>query len=128
MQNPKMKKKITLYFGGSRIITAAETSGGTFLGFLNVSRQMSGISLDYIMVASLQIISNSSFVVGPNIGRNKILKMKVSLNDLRRNFYLRNFFAFICLYRERLRGLVVRVLGYRSGGPGSIPGNTRKKK
>jgi hypothetical protein len=28
---------------------------------------------------------------------------------------------------ERLCGLVVRVLGYRSGGPGSIPGTTRKK-
>jgi hypothetical protein len=28
----------------------------------------------------------------------------------------------------RLCGLVVRVLGYRSGGPGSIPGTTRKKK
>jgi hypothetical protein len=28
----------------------------------------------------------------------------------------------------RLCGLVVRVLGYRSGGPGSIPGNTRIKK
>jgi hypothetical protein len=25
-------------------------------------------------------------------------------------------------------GLVVRVLGYRSGGPGSIPGATRKRK
>jgi hypothetical protein len=25
----------------------------------------------------------------------------------------------------RLCGLVVRVLGYRSGGPGSIPGTTR---
>jgi hypothetical protein len=29
-------------------------------------------------------------------------------------------FVFLC-------GLVVRVLGYRSGGPGSIPGTTRKK-
>jgi hypothetical protein len=28
---------------------------------------------------------------------------------------------------DRLAGLVVRVLGYRSGGPGSIPGTTRKK-
>jgi hypothetical protein len=28
----------------------------------------------------------------------------------------------------RLCCLVVRVLDYRSGGPGSIPGNTRKKK
>jgi hypothetical protein len=29
---------------------------------------------------------------------------------------------------DSLCGLVVRVLGYRSGGPGSIPGTTRKKK
>jgi hypothetical protein len=29
---------------------------------------------------------------------------------------------------DRLCGLAVRVLGYRSGGPGSIPGTTRKKK
>jgi hypothetical protein len=28
---------------------------------------------------------------------------------------------------DRLCGLAVRVLGYRSGGPGSIPGTTRKK-
>jgi hypothetical protein len=28
---------------------------------------------------------------------------------------------------DRLCGLVVRVFGYRSGGPGSIPGTTRKK-
>jgi hypothetical protein len=28
---------------------------------------------------------------------------------------------------DRLCGLVVRVLGYRSGGSGSIPGSTRKK-
>jgi hypothetical protein len=27
-----------------------------------------------------------------------------------------------------LCGLVVRVLGYRSGGPGSIPGTTKKEK
>jgi hypothetical protein len=29
--------------------------------------------------------------------------------------------------RDRLCGLVVRVLGYRSRGSGSIPGTTRKK-
>jgi hypothetical protein len=28
---------------------------------------------------------------------------------------------------DRLFGLVVRVLGYRSGGPGSIPATTKKK-
>jgi hypothetical protein len=43
-------------------------------------------------------------------------------------------YIYIYIYREREReresvcGLVVRVLGYRSGGPGSIPGTTRKKK
>jgi hypothetical protein len=31
------------------------------------------------------------------------------------------------LKSDRLCGLVVRVLGYRFGGPGSIPGTTRKK-
>jgi hypothetical protein len=31
------------------------------------------------------------------------------------------------LFKDRLCGLVVRVLGYRSGGPGSIPGTTKKK-
>jgi hypothetical protein len=29
---------------------------------------------------------------------------------------------------NRLCGLAVRVLGYRSGGPGSIPGTTMRKK
>jgi hypothetical protein len=29
------------------------------------------------------------------------------------------------VHRDRFCGLVVRVLGYRSGGPGSIPGTTR---
>jgi hypothetical protein len=31
------------------------------------------------------------------------------------------------VYSDRLCGLVVRVLGYRFGGKGSIPGTTRKK-
>jgi hypothetical protein len=34
---------------------------------------------------------------------------------------------YIYIYIDRLCGLVVRVLGYRSGGPGSIPGTNRKK-
>jgi hypothetical protein len=45
------------------------------------------------------------------------------------------WFSFIRLELEheyvkldRLCGLVVRVLGYRSGGPGSIPGTTIKEK
>jgi hypothetical protein len=37
-------------------------------------------------------------------------------------------FGIPIFINDRLCGLVVRVLGYRSGGPGSIPGTTRKKK
>jgi hypothetical protein len=37
-------------------------------------------------------------------------------------------FIHLNLSIDRLCGLVVRVLGYRSGGPDSIPGTTRKKK
>jgi hypothetical protein len=31
----------------------------------------------------------------------------------------------VSVFGDHLCGLVVRVLGYRSGGPGSIPGTTR---
>jgi hypothetical protein len=43
------------------------------------------------------------------------------------NVVCRLFFTYgpFC---DRLCGLVVRVLGYRSGGPVSIPGTARKKK
>jgi hypothetical protein len=46
-----------------------------------------------------------------------------------RNILLGYFKYFILayMYIDRLRGLVVRVLGYISGGPGSIPGTSRKK-
>jgi hypothetical protein len=38
-------------------------------------------------------------------------------------------YKYIYIYSnvDRLFGLVVRVLGYRSVGPGSVPGTTRKK-
>jgi hypothetical protein len=41
----------------------------------------------------------------------------------------KTFSQYSSLYQnyDRLCGLVVRVLGYRSGGPGSIPGTTKKK-
>jgi hypothetical protein len=38
------------------------------------------------------------------------------------------WFLLCWLYEtDRFCGLVVRVLGYRYGGPGSIPGTTKKK-
>jgi hypothetical protein len=44
--------------------------------------------------------------------------------------YLTIILFTLCVYEyiDRLCGLVVRVHGYRSGGPGLIPGSTRKKK
>jgi hypothetical protein len=42
-----------------------------------------------------------------------------------RPYELENFFSSL---EYQTTASVVRVLGYRSGGPGSIPGTTRKKK
>jgi hypothetical protein len=44
-----------------------------------------------------------------------------------RIWFKRSHAVYVCVYWDRLCGLVVRVLGYRSGSPGSIPGTTRKK-
>jgi hypothetical protein len=53
------------------------------------------------------------------------------ISGLTRNFGLetkkKTLFFVILVMKNRLCGLVVRFLGYRSGGPGSIPGTTRKK-
>jgi hypothetical protein len=43
-------------------------------------------------------------------------------------YYFIIIIIIIIIIIDCLFGLVVRVLGYRSGGPGSIPGTTRKKK
>jgi hypothetical protein len=44
--------------------------------------------------------------------------------------YISIAYNFVMYYTaiDRLCGLVVRVLGYRSGGPGSIPGTPKNKK
>jgi hypothetical protein len=38
-----------------------------------------------------------------------------------------SYFLPACNIVDRLCGLVVRILGYRSGSPGSIPGTTREE-
>jgi hypothetical protein len=40
----------------------------------------------------------------------------------------KHYFYVSGTHFDRLCGLVVRVLGYRSGGPSSIPGTTKEKK
>jgi hypothetical protein len=44
------------------------------------------------------------------------------------NKELRDLYSSSSIIRIIMCCLVVRVLGYRSGGPGSIPGTTRRKK
>jgi hypothetical protein len=52
---------------------------------------------------------------------------KHSNKQMLMQLYWFTYFEIVVLIADRLCGLVVRVLGYRSGGPGSIPGTTRKK-
>jgi hypothetical protein len=40
---------------------------------------------------------------------------------------LHGYYTVVHRSTDRLCGIVVRVLGYRSGGQGSIPGTTRKR-
>jgi hypothetical protein len=39
--------------------------------------------------------------------------------------YIETYINFCCCNGDRLCGIAVRVLGCRSGDPGSIPGTTR---
>jgi hypothetical protein len=55
-------------------------------------------------------------------------KMGESANYVMDDSRRYQIFSVVVGLEDRLCGLVVRVLGYRSGGPGSIPGTTRKKK
>jgi hypothetical protein len=51
-----------------------------------------------------------------------VIKCNILLNRTRRQFMV-----LTAENPDRLCGLVVRVLGYRCGGPDSIPGTTKKK-
>jgi hypothetical protein len=66
--------------------------------------------------------------------RSGLLFVKQSLQYLVVYKYIHKYLHFRSLTyevvytnKDRLCGLAVRVLGYRSGGPGSIPGTTEKK-
>jgi hypothetical protein len=56
---------------------------------------------------------------------NKLICTRTPTSDNSQDSNL--IFMRICNIYDRLCGLVVRVLGYRSGGPGSIPSTIRKK-
>jgi hypothetical protein len=54
--------------------------------------------------------------------------LRRSVRDTNCLILLLKIFRSIFSFEDRLCGLEVRVLGYRSGSQGSIPGTTRKKK
>jgi hypothetical protein len=51
----------------------------------------------------------------------------VHLQSIKTQYASVSIFQFLIPNSDRLCGLVVRVLGYRSGGPSSIPGTTKEK-
>jgi hypothetical protein len=59
--------------------------------------------------------------------RPTIILTTIKTGRKRKKNIKKGFKKCICADFDRLCGLVVRVLGYRSGGPGSIPGTTKKK-
>jgi hypothetical protein len=66
----------------------------------------------------------------PNVEKYLRIFYRVQSIAFTRVFFVvpitREICGFVVSSLDRLCGLVVRVLGYRSGGPGSIPGTTRK--
>jgi hypothetical protein len=60
-----------------------------------------------------------------NVGQNRNIRIATRSFGNVSQF---GYFGTAVTNQDRLCGPVVRVLGYRSGGPGSIPGTTRKKK
>jgi hypothetical protein len=59
------------------------------------------------------------------IGYYRLKRNESNFPRVHRNNH--DLFNNACVFVDRLCGLVVRALGYRSWGPGSIPGTTRKK-
>jgi hypothetical protein len=63
-----------------------------------------------------------------NLGRSHMPTYIPVLTHRRRFLlYLVNYSVSVLFLTDRLCGLVIRVIVHRSGGPGSIPGTTRKK-
>jgi hypothetical protein len=76
----------------------------------------------FIAFHSKYTFHNSSHSVCLNWILNGILRVyKAFFEDIRLILIL----STVCNTKDHLCGLVVRVLGYRSRGPGSIPGATR---
>jgi hypothetical protein len=106
---PSKKQACSKWLGTCyKLVSDSEDGGDTFLQ--NVGSHMSYMELH------------------PRRWQHSITKIvELTLREcLERTNYLLSIHYILSI--DRLCGLVVRVLGCRSGGPGSIPGTTRKKK
>jgi hypothetical protein len=72
-------------------------------------------------------LSKDSNVKAIHVTGRGSLHNPIGLHGLLRGYLLHLLFNELSSVRDRLCGPVVRVLGYRSGGSGSIPGTIKKK-
>jgi Notch-like protein len=104
-------------------------------GYDKISVKILKVSSPFI-TAPLNYICNRSILSGsfPTQLKYSVVKPLFNKDDKKdiKNYrpisLLTSFskiFEKVIYIRDRLCGLVVRVLGYRSGGPGSIPSTTR---
>jgi hypothetical protein len=81
------------------------------------------------VIQSRRLIRDHDSKCFPLASRQSFCQKHSSLTEaFFRTFPTNVFILIFFLYKimDRLCSLVVRVLGYRSGGPGSIPGTTKK--
>jgi hypothetical protein len=83
------------------------------------------------MEEKIRVTKVNMWDTGNRKWKNLLDQMCVCFREQNNEFLVplkQGFVLFISTNRDRLCGLVVRVLGYRSGGPGSIPSTTRNRK
>jgi hypothetical protein len=126
----------TFWYRASSLLA---TSGGTRISVVSLTWStctscMDNTSEPWLHVVSwvgsyITLLLPSSDVpmalLHPIVGRIVCLNMTIFVGNATKYAAIHRTLFYIQF--DRLRGLVVRVHGYRSGGPGSIPGTTRKK-
>jgi hypothetical protein len=82
-------------------------------------------------MSPVKILYHVCFIDVGHLDGHKVQRYKLGLISIEKtvnNILLASQIVMVSTTYDRLCGLVVRVFGYRSGGPGSIPGTTTRKK
>jgi hypothetical protein len=88
---------------------------------------------NYVHTTSAATNCNTTVLTNLRLGRLRrllhiYLELRAQYQSTNNILKIIVIFGILYIFLDRLCGLVVRVLGYRFGGPGSIPGTNRKKK